>query len=109
IREVLADLIASDHSMQLVGIAEDADQAIELARVCLPDVAILDVKMPGGGGPRAARSIRSCSPGTAIIALSAHEDQRSITQMLAGGAGSYLLKGAPAGAILAAVRESAAG
>jgi DNA-binding NarL/FixJ family response regulator len=93
--------------LRLVGVAEDADQAIEIARTHLPDVAILDVKMPGGGGPRAAQVIRSCSPGTAIIALSAHEDQRSITEMMAGGAGSYLLKGTSTRAILDAVRGSA--
>ena len=83
-RSVLIDIIERADALTLVGVAADAQQAIELARRQQPDVALLDVKMPGGG-PRAAREIRASSPKTAIIALSAHEDARSVQEMLAQG------------------------
>jgi EAL domain-containing protein (putative c-di-GMP-specific phosphodiesterase class I) len=108
VRQALADLIASDESLELVGIAGNAGQAIEMARTHLPDVALLDVKMPGTGA-KAARAIHECSPRTAILALSAHEDEKSLKEMLTGGATSYLVKGTPSRDILAAVRKSVTG
>src|SRR5207247_4822139 len=58
----LAALISADPALELVGTAEDAVEAIELARATRPDVAIVDVKMPGGGGSRATREILWHSP-----------------------------------------------
>jgi EAL domain-containing protein (putative c-di-GMP-specific phosphodiesterase class I)/AmiR/NasT family two-component response regulator len=107
-RDVLADLLSRDPAMSVVGVAEDADQAVDLAQRHHPDVAVLDVKMPGGG-PEAARRVRACSPVTAIVALSAHEDQTSVNEMLAAGAASYLVKGASAREVLDAVRSSVEG
>ncbi len=108
LREVLADLIATDASLELVGVAENAEQAVELARVQFPDVVMLDVKMPGGG-PRATREIRAHAPGTAVIALSAYDDETSVKEMLAGGASCYVVKGSPASRVLAAIHGSLAG
>jgi EAL domain-containing protein (putative c-di-GMP-specific phosphodiesterase class I) len=68
----------------------------------------LDVKMPGGG-PRAAREIRASSPGTAIIALSAHEDARSVQEMLAAGAYNFLVKGTSPQELVDAIRSSVDG
>lgn len=106
IREALTDLFDGEDSLELVAVAADADQAIELAGRTLPDVALLDVKMPGGGGPRAAREIRALSPHTRIVALSAHEDRASVLEMLRAGVAAYVVKGAPAAEIVAAVRRS---
>jgi EAL domain-containing protein (putative c-di-GMP-specific phosphodiesterase class I)/FixJ family two-component response regulator len=92
VRSALVDIIERAEALELVGIAEDAQQAIELAGRQQPDAALLDVKMPGGGA-RAAREIRASCPKTAIIALSAHEDARSVQEMLAAGAYNYLTKG----------------
>ena len=58
VREALADLVSSDPGMDVVGTARDADEAIEVANREHPDVALIDVKMPAGGCPRAAREIR---------------------------------------------------
>ena len=51
IREALRELLECEDGLAVVGVAEDAVQAVELAARERPDVAILDVKMPGGGGP----------------------------------------------------------
>jgi CheY-like chemotaxis protein len=74
-----------------------------------PDVALLDVRMPGGGGPHAAREIRWRSPDTRIVALSAHRDERSVDNMLANGATSYLVKDSDLDDIMHAVTRSVDG
>jgi EAL domain-containing protein (putative c-di-GMP-specific phosphodiesterase class I)/DNA-binding NarL/FixJ family response regulator len=92
ILETLVGLVGSDASMELVGAAVDADEAIDLARHHQPDIAVLDARMPGGGGPRAARAIRARSPFTDIVALSAAEDGDTVMQMLDSGASAYVCK-----------------
>jgi len=109
VRTALSELIRSESEFELVGAAADAAQAIELARVHHPDVALLDVKMPGGGGAQAARGIRALCPQTRVTALSAYDDRTSVLEMLGAGAVGYLVKGTPAVQILDAVRSSARG
>ena len=75
-RGALGDLLSGEPGYEVVGLAADPQSAIELAGTHRPDVAILDVKMPGGGGVRAAEGIRAASPGTRIVALSAWDDRR---------------------------------
>ncbi len=93
IRDALRELLESEAGIEVVAVARDAAEAVEAAAQLHPDVAILDVKMPGGGGPRAARDILAESPGTRIVALSAYGDRASILEMLSAGASAYLVKG----------------
>ena len=72
VRSVLIDIIERADSLTLVGVAEDAQQAIELASRQQPDVALLDVKMPGGG-PRAAREIRAAKDVAEAASISKSE------------------------------------
>ncbi len=62
VREALQKLIQSDSALELVGAASDTRGAIDLAASLLPDVVLLDVRMPGGGGEAAAKAIRKRSP-----------------------------------------------
>jgi EAL domain-containing protein (putative c-di-GMP-specific phosphodiesterase class I)/CheY-like chemotaxis protein len=109
LRGALADLIGSEESMRLVGSAGDADEAIAMAEAIRPDVAIVDVKMPAGGGPRAARGIMEASPDTRVIALSAHEDRQTVLEMLRAGAVSYLVKGTTPDEIVRSIGRAAQG
>jgi EAL domain-containing protein (putative c-di-GMP-specific phosphodiesterase class I)/CheY-like chemotaxis protein len=109
LRGALADLIASEDTMRLVGSAGDAEEAIALAEAIRPDVAIVDVKMPAGGGPRAARGIMEASPDTRVIALSAHEDRETVLEMLRAGAVSYLVKGTAPDEIVRSIGRAAEG
>jgi DNA-binding NarL/FixJ family response regulator len=93
-RGALGDMLGSEPGYLVVGLAADPESAIDLAGVHRPDVAILDVKMPGGGGVRAAEGIRSASPGTRIVALSAWDDQETMRRMRRAGASDYVVKGA---------------
>ncbi|MEP7032683.1 MAG: response regulator [Actinomycetota bacterium] len=109
VREALVDLLSSDATIEVVGSAKDADDAIEMAAESKPDVALVDVKMPGGGGARAAREIRTNSPQTHVVALSAYEDRRTVLEMLRAGAVGYVVKGTSADEILRTVRRSLRG
>lgn len=91
-RAALGDVIAGQPALELVGAGASADDAVALARSRRPDVAVLDVRMPGGG-PSAALRIAECCPGTAVVALSAHADARSVSLMTEAGAMCYLVKG----------------
>lgn len=109
VREALVDLLSSDAAIEVVGSAKDADEAIQMAADSKPDVALVDVKMPGGGGARAAREIRTHSPQTHVVALSAYEDRRTVLEMLRAGALGYVVKGTPADEILRTIRRSLRG
>lgn len=84
VRDVLQVLLDSEPEIDLVGMAPDTETAIELAAKRRPDVALVDVQMPGGGGPRAAREIVRRSPPTKVIALSTDEILWTIHQIVEG-------------------------
>jgi EAL domain-containing protein (putative c-di-GMP-specific phosphodiesterase class I)/CheY-like chemotaxis protein len=107
VREVLASLLATDSRLNVVGTAGDAESAIELAARERPDVALVDVRMPGGGGARATREIVRRSPDTRVVALSAYEDVDSVLKMLRAGASGYIAKSESTHDILDAVRRHA--
>ena len=109
LREALCDLLSSSEDIEVVGDAADADEAVALALRERPDVVLVDVKMPGGGGPRAAREILSTLPETKVLAVSAYEDRRTVLDMLREGAVGFVVKGTPAKELIDAVRRSARG
>jgi EAL domain-containing protein (putative c-di-GMP-specific phosphodiesterase class I)/CheY-like chemotaxis protein len=109
VRAALSALIDAEEGLSLVGAVGDADAAIDSATAMLPDVAIVDVRMPGGGGARAAREIRLCSPATKVLALSATDDRAAVLEMLEAGVVGYLVKGGSVGDILQSVRQAADG
>ena len=82
---------------------------IAAADAAKPDVAIVDVNMPGGGGARATREIRRKSPGTKVLAFSVLRDRSAVISMLDAGAAVYLVKGASAREILNSIAITASG
>lgn len=92
ILEALQDLFLDEPGMEVIGTADDAHGAIELAEDLQPDVALVDMKMPGGG-PAAVAGIRTVCPDCRILALTAYYDLHSVLDMLRSGACGYLVKG----------------
>jgi EAL domain-containing protein (putative c-di-GMP-specific phosphodiesterase class I)/CheY-like chemotaxis protein len=109
LRGALADLLEHEDDVVLIGAAGDADEAIALAGDERPDVALVDVSMPAGGGARAAREIARCSPDTRVIALSAFEDRPTVLEMLRAGAVGYLVKGMAGEEIVDSIQKVMAG
>jgi PAS domain S-box-containing protein len=108
VRDAIGDLVESQADMEIVGLAPDAEEAIELAHRLQPDVALLDVKMFGGGG-QAVGEIGVVSPATKSVALSAYEDRGTVLDILRRGAVGYIVKGTPPTEILEAIRRAARG
>ena len=98
-----ADLGSNFH---VVGEAGDADEAIELARLCRPQVVVLDLYMPRGGGTRAATEILRHDPDTRIVGLSGDDSQHARLDMNRAGAVGYIVKGAEPDEIVRAIRSS---
>ena len=107
--DVMTDLMTSDPAIDVVGRARDARQAIDLARTAGPDVALVDVRMPGGGGAVAARGIRRDSPPTRVVAVSADSHPEAVLAMLDAGATGYVGKEEPVEQILRAVHRAVDG
>jgi EAL domain-containing protein (putative c-di-GMP-specific phosphodiesterase class I)/DNA-binding NarL/FixJ family response regulator len=107
--DVLTALVGTDPELSVLATAHDAEGAIDSASQLRPDVALIDARMPGGGGIRAAREIQRRSPDTKVIALSAHEDPDTVISMLEAGAIGYVAKGDSTEEILRAIRRSTEG
>jgi PAS domain S-box-containing protein len=108
LRSAISDLVTSEPGLEMVGAVGDASEAIELAAATMPDVALVDVRMPGGGA-EAAKGIREASPGTQVVALSAYEDRATVLELLDAGAVAYLVKGISPAEIVEAVHRAARG
>ena len=108
LRLALSDLVAGEKGMEVVGAAGSADEAIELAAAAKPDVALVDVRLPGGGA-ELVRGVKECSPRTRALALSDYDDRSTVIQMFSAGAVGYVVKGNSPTEILEAVRRAARG
>jgi two-component system, NarL family, response regulator LiaR len=105
---VRAFLEAHD-DIDVVGIAEGGQQAVEIAQEFAPDVALVDMVMPGMDGVETTRQIRQVSPRTQVIIFTSFHKDEHIFPAVQAGAISYLLKDARPEEIAAAIRKAAIG
>ena len=103
---VRATLSAELTAFRIVALAQDATEAIELAERCRPDLALVDVDMPGGGGHEAVRRISRSSPRTSLVILSVDETRSDVVDLLNAGAVAYVRKGATAAELTLVLREA---
>jgi DNA-binding NarL/FixJ family response regulator len=92
VRKGLRALVESRRGWRVCGEAANGREAISWARAEKPDVAIVDIGMPGLGGIEATRQIRKVSPQTEVLILSAHGSEKLARELLDAGARGYLLK-----------------
>ncbi|WP_037355085.1 response regulator [Amycolatopsis orientalis] len=109
IRAGVAAILASDKEIEVVAEAADGRAAVELARANRPDVALLDIRMPGLDGLAAAEEIRKLLPDTGVLMLTTFGEDEYIERALGLGASGFLLKAGDPRELLAGVHAVADG
>ena len=99
----------TDEGFDVVGEAADGEEAVRLAGELAPDVALLDVTMPGLGGVEAAAQIHATGPAIRIVMLTMHADAAIVSDALRAGACGYLTKDSSTDEIADAIRLAASG
>jgi len=109
VRQGLKLLIDSQDDMRVVGEAADGKAAVELAGRLKPDIVVVDISMPGMSGLIATRTLKRQHPDLKIVALTRHDDQTYLEELLRAGASAYVLKQSAPADFLRAIRAVAAG
>lgn len=109
VRDAIKGYLAREPDIEIAADAADGDSAIARAAECSPDIALIDISMPGTNGVEATRAMLAANPGLGVIAVSMHSSQEYIYKMLQAGARGYLVKDSSLNEVLTAVRAVAAG
>ncbi|MFF9014665.1 response regulator [Streptomyces sp. NPDC014870] len=109
VRAGVKAILAADPGVEVVAEAGDGREAVELARRHLPDVVLLDIRMPRLDGLGAAEELRRVVPDAAVVMLTTFSEDAYIAQALGSGAAGFLLKSGDPRELLAGVRAVAGG
>jgi DNA-binding NarL/FixJ family response regulator len=101
--------ILEDQGVNVVGEADNGERGAELVAELAPDVAVMDLNMPGVGGVEATRRIAAQTPTTSVMVLTISSDDETVMQAMMAGASGYLLKDASVEELVAGIRAAAAG
>ena len=102
-REGIKAILKDEHSIEIVGEAEDGRQAVAKALELHPDVVLMDIAMPDLSGFDATRRILQANPKAKVIVLTMYEEEEVINRCLAAGAAGYVLKDAPRAHLIHAI------
>jgi DNA-binding NarL/FixJ family response regulator len=109
VREGLTLMLGLFDGIEVVGVAEDGEQAVALVLSTSPQVALLDLRMPRVDGIEATRRIREQAPNVEVVVLTTYADDESVVAALRAGARGYLTKDASSEEIERAVRDAVRG
>jgi DNA-binding NarL/FixJ family response regulator len=108
-REGVARSLADDSAFAVVGQASDADAAVEVVQRLSPDIVLLDISMPAGGGISALRRIMAGPVPPKVAMLTVSEEDDDVMQALKAGAIGYILKGVGSRELVSIVKDVARG
>jgi DNA-binding NarL/FixJ family response regulator len=107
--EGLKAILSTDKGLEVVGVANDGAEALELIPHCQPDLILMDLKMPVMNGIQTTRQIRQQYPGIQILVLTTYDADNWVFDAIRAGARGYLLKDTPRERLIAAIKEAIAG
>ncbi|MCM3699006.1 response regulator transcription factor [Paenibacillus macerans] len=106
-REAIGEILAEDDGFEVIGYAENGDQAIELTELWMPDLILMDIHMPGKDGLETTREIKLRYPYVKIVLITVSDDAAHLFEALKQGAQGYLLKNLEPGTWLEYLRAIA--
>lgn len=109
VREGLRALVDAQPGMRVVGEAGDGREAYRAIVELRPDVAVMDISMPGWSGSEATSRLRRECPAVRVVSLTVHEDESYLRGLLEAGATGYVLKRSATADLVHAIRTVAAG
>ena len=109
VSEGLRVILSTDSEIEVVGIANDGAEALDLVPQIKPDVVLMDLKMPIMNGIQATRFIHEQYPDTRVLVLTTYDADEWVFDAIRGGAAGYILKDTPRDELIAAVKGTAAG
>ncbi len=109
LRAVFVQLIDGSGDMRCVGAYPSAEAALAELPSQAPDVVLMDINLPGMSGIESVPRLRALMPAAQVMMLTVFDDTTSVFESLKAGASGYLLKRAPVGELLTAIRDLAAG
>jgi two-component system response regulator DesR len=109
VRGALASLLALEPDFEVVAQVARGDEVVVAAREVRPDVALLDIEMPGATGLEAAEQLRQAVPECRVLILTTFGRPGYLRRAMESGASGFLLKDAPASELASAVRRAVAG
>jgi DNA-binding NarL/FixJ family response regulator len=109
VREALTQLLGSADDIEVVAVAADGQEAVDLAHETSPDVVLMDLEMPHLNGIEATRALKATDEGARVVVLTTFSDRDRILGALDAGALGYLLKDAEPDEILRGVRAASRG
>jgi DNA-binding NarL/FixJ family response regulator len=109
VRDGLALLLKLDREIEVIGLAQNGAEAVDLVARTTPDLALMDIKMPVMNGIEATRQIRTLYPATKVLILTTYDDDEWVFDAIRAGASGYLLKETPREEVIEAVKGTVAG
>jgi DNA-binding NarL/FixJ family response regulator len=109
VREGTRRLLETENDVEVVAEAASGEEAVEATKRLHPDIAIMDIAMPGMGGIEATRAIKVSCPETAVLVLSAYDDEPYLMKLLEVGAAGFLLKSVHGQELISAIRAVSRG
>jgi DNA-binding NarL/FixJ family response regulator len=109
VREGLRTILGTVSEIEIVGVAGDGVEALELVARTRPNVVLMDLKMPGMNGVQATAAIHERHPAVRVLVLTTYDADEWVLDAIRSGAAGYLLKDTPREGLVAAIQEVAAG
>jgi Response regulator containing a CheY-like receiver domain and an HTH DNA-binding domain len=109
LREQLVEILATSPDISCVGAFGSAEEALERIPGRIPDIVLMDIKLPGMSGIECVAKLKRLAPGLQIIMVTIFEESERIFRALKAGASGYLVKSGPPGQLLEAIRDVYAG
>jgi two-component system response regulator DevR len=109
VRRGIAELLGSENDIEVIGEAGTAAQARSRIAATLPDVVLLDVRLPDGSGIDVCRDVRSQNPEVKCLILTAYDDDEALSAAVIAGASGYVLKDVRGSGLVDSLRKVAGG